>query len=314
MKVHIDLNTFSARRPVITIGVFDGVHMGHDKLLNRLKEIAKQENGESVVVTLWPHPRLVLSNDIKNLKLLNTLEEKKILLEKRKIDHLVIIPFNKETSRMTACEFTDEILAKKLNVHYLLVGHDHQFGKGREGDYNDLKACSSKYNFKLERLEAEKKEGIKISSTKIRNVLLEGKIQQANNYLGYEFFIKGKVVGGHRIGNRLGFPTANVEIQDSYKLIPKDGVYAVRAVIEGHYHNGMLNIGYRPTFNKYGSRKTIETHLFDFEDDIYNKDIIIHFVQRIREERGFENVDKLVEQLEKDKKAAKRIFTNLLNQ
>jgi riboflavin kinase/FMN adenylyltransferase len=313
VKIHLELEQFVAKKPVITIGVFDGVHKGHDKLLDRLKEEAGRIGGESVVVTLWPHPRLVLGKDIKSLKLLNTLEEKKILLEKKKIDHLVILPFNKETSQLSACQFTEQILVKKLRVFKLLVGYDHHFGKGREGDYSDLKTCSAKHNFKLERMEAQTQEGVKLSSTKIRNTLLEGHLKTANEFLGYEYFIKGTVVGGHRIGNKLGFPTANIEVRDPYKLIPKDGVYAIRGIIDGHYHNGMLNIGYRPTFDKYGFRKTIEAHLFDFEENIYNKEILIHFVQRIRDEQKFSNVDELVKQLEKDKKACLQVFNNRFN-
>jgi len=313
VKVHIDLNTFTANKPVLTIGVFDGVHKGHDKLLNRLQEIAKETGGESVVVTLWPHPRLVLGKNIKSLKLLNTLPEKEILLERRRIDHLVIIPFNKETSKMSACEFMEKILVDKLHVHKLLVGHDHQFGKGREGTFNDLKACSRKHNFELERIEAETKEGVKISSTKIRDELLEGRLDVANEYLGYEFFIKGNVIGGHRIGNKLGFPTANIEIRDPYKIIPKDGVYAIKANIEGHFLKGMLNIGYRPTFDKYGYQKSIEAHLFDFKENIYDKEIMIHFVCRIRDEQKFDNVDELVQQLKKDKKTALTILENPFN-
>jgi riboflavin kinase/FMN adenylyltransferase len=313
VKVHVDLNTFTAKKPVITIGVFDGVHRGHDKLLHRLRESAQQIGGESVVVTLWPHPRLVLGKDIKNLRLLNTLEEKKILLEREKIDHLVIIPFNKEISQYSACDFTQHILVNQLHVKKLLVGYDHHFGKGREGDYEDLKACSKKYNFELERIDAQTREGVKVSSTKIRDTLLRGQLKIANEYLGYEFFIKGLVVGGQRIGNKLGFPTANIEIHDPYKLVPRDGVYAIKANIAGHTHKGMLNIGYRPTFDKYGFRKTIEAHLFDFDEDIYHKEIIIHFVERIRDEQKFSNVDELVTQLERDKKTAQQIFKNFLN-
>ncbi|MGM0497842.1 MAG: bifunctional riboflavin kinase/FAD synthetase [Bacteroidota bacterium] len=310
MKVHYDINQFSAKNPVATIGVFDGVHRGHTKLLNRLKEKALANNGESVVITLWPHPRLFLGKDLDNLRLINTLDEKKILMEKAKVDHLVVLPFNRELSQLSACEFTEQILVDKLHIRFLLVGYDHHFGRERKGGYNDLKSCSRQYNFGLERIDAELVNGVKISSTKIREILLNGEIHIANEYLGYQYFIKGYVVGGNRVGQKLGFPTANVEVQEPYKLIPHDGVYAVIANINGKTHKGMLNIGYRPTFDKYGSRKSIEVHLFDFEEDIYHKEIYIHFVKRIREEKKFEGVEELVNQLEKDKKTAMHILNN----
>jgi len=310
VKVHYDLNKFSAKNPVVTIGVFDGVHKGHSKLLSRLKEKAKANDGESVVITLWPHPRLFLGKDLDNLRLINTLDEKKILMEKAQIDHLVILPFNRELSQLSACEFTEQILVDKLHIQSLLIGYDHHFGRERKGGYDDLKSCSFQYNFELERIDAELVNGVKISSTKIREILLKGNIHIANEYLGYQYFIKGYVVGGNRIGQKIGFPTANIEVRESYKLIPCDGVYAVLVNIEGKTKKGMLNIGYRPTFDKYGSRKSIEVHLFNFEEDIYHKEIYIHFVKRIREEKKFDGVEELVNQLEKDKKAAKHILDN----
>lgn len=310
MKVHYDLNKFSAKNPVVTIGVFDGVHKGHSKLLSRLKEKAKANDGESVVITLWPHPRLFLGKDLDNLRLINTLDEKKILMEKAQIDQLVILPFNRELSQLSACEFTEQILVDKLHIQSLLIGYDHHFGRERKGGYDDLKSCSFQYNFELERIDAELVNGVKISSTKIREILLKGNIHIANEYLGYQYFIKGYVVGGNRIGQKIGFPTANIEVRESYKLIPCDGVYAVLVNIEGKTKKGMLNIGYRPTFDKYGSRKSIEVHLFNFEEDIYHKEIYIHFVKRIREEKKFDGVEELVNQLEKDKKAAKHILDN----
>lgn len=310
MKVHYDLTQFSAQNPVATIGVFDGVHKGHAKLLYRLRNKARELGGESVVITLWPHPRLFLGKDLDNLRLINTLEEKEVLLEREKIDHLVILPFNKELSQLSACEFTEQILVTKLHIKHLLVGYDHHFGKERKGGYNDLKSCSLKYNFGLERIDAESVNGVKVSSTKIRDKLFDGNVHIANKFLGYQFFIKGKVTGGNQIGQKLGFPTANVEVHDPYKLVPRDGVYAVIANVGGRTYHGMLNIGYRPTFDKYGFRKSIETHLFDFKDDIYHKEIFIHFVKRIRDERKFDGIDQLVDQLQKDKKAARHILEN----
>lgn len=308
MQVHNDLNTFSAHRPVVTIGVFDGVHRGHYRLLSQLVEKAAEVEGESVVLTLWPHPRLVLNKEPEKLHLLNTLEEKKILLEKKHIDHLVVLPFNREVSNMSACEFIESILVDKIGVYRLLIGHDHAFGKGREGGFDDLKSCSIRYNFQVERLGAEMEGPVKISSTIIRNALLEGRLQEANDYLGYQYFLKGHVAGGRRIGKKLGFPTANIEVTEPYKLIPCDGVYAIRATVNGKWHNGMLNIGYRPTVDSHGHQKSIEAHLFNFQDDIYDHHIMVHFVERIRDEKKFAGVEELTEQLHKDKERARAIL------
>ena len=240
--------------------------------------------------------------------MINTLDEKKILLNSAKVDHLVILPFNHDISQLSACQFTEQILVNQMKITHLLIGYDHHFGRERKGGYEDLKACSHSYGFSLKRIDAEIVNGVKISSTKIRSMLLDGEIHIANNYLGYSFFVTGHVTGGHRIGKKIGFPTANIEIQEPYKLVPRDGVYAVIATVDGHQRKGMLNIGYRPTFDKYGFRKTIEVHLFDFEEDIYGKDVVIHFVKRIRPEKKFDGVDQLVQQLEKDKKTARLIL------
>lgn len=311
MQVHTELNRFKALNPVVTIGVFDGVHRGHHRILSRLVEKAREVNGESVVITLWPHPRLVLKKDAGKLLLLNTLEEKKILLEQKHIDHLVILPFNEEVSSMSACDFIEQILVNTIGVSNLLIGHDHHFGKGRQGGFDDLKSCSLQYNFRVERMEAEKKSGVKISSTIIRNALLDGRLKEANDYLGYDYFLKGHVTGGRRIGKKIGFPTANIEVTDAYKLIPRDGVYAIRATVNGKWHNGMLNIGYRPTVDSHGHQKSIEAHLFDFGEDIYDKPIMVYFVRRIRDEQKFSGVEELVEQLSKDKEHSRAILAAL---
>jgi len=308
VKVNNELNAFYAETPVVTIGVFDGVHRGHDCILSRLVEKARIVNGESVVVTLWPHPRLVLKKDADQLRLLNTLEEKKMLLEKRQIDHLVVLPFDEHISSMSACDFIEKILVGQIGVAHLLIGHDHHFGKGREGGFQDLKSCSRQYHFEVERLGAEKESGTKISSTIIRNALLDGHIQEANEYLGYHYFLKGHVTGGHRIGQKIGFPTANMEVTDAYKLIPRDGVYAIRTELNGKRYNGMLNIGYRPTIDSHGHKKSIEAHLFDFDQNIYDHHLMIHFIGRIRDEKKFANVDELVGQLRKDKSQAQKIL------
>mgnify|MGYP006277363133 CR=1 FL=1 len=310
VKIHTELNNFHANNPVVSIGVFDGVHRGHKAIINRLKAKAQEINGESVVVTLWPHPRLVLKKDIDNLHLLNTLEEKKLLLEKQQIDHLVIIPFNQETSELTALEFIEHILVNKISVRYLLIGYDHHFGKGGKGDFQDLKKYSRQYNFQVERFEAKTAgDGTRISSTLIRNSLFEGNIQEANQYLGYNYFMIGRVVGGRHIGKEIGFPTANIEPIETYKMIPRKGVYAVQITLEGRKLDGMLNIGYRPTISVHGYEKSIEAHIFDFDENIYNMKIIIHLLERIRDEKKFDAVDALVNQLHKDKTRVQKILS-----
>lgn len=313
MRVYTELDSFQAKKPVVTIGVFDGVHKGHKAIISHLITKAKEIGGESVVVTLWPHPRIVLKKDIENLRLLNCLEEKKWLLEKHRIDHLVILPFNEELSRLTACDFIRDILVGRIGVEYLLIGYDHHFGKGGKGNFRDVEACSAKYNFLVERFEAKSEEGTEISSTVIRDALLEGNLKKASQYLGYSYFIMGRVIGGHRIGQKIGFPTANIEPHDPYKLIPKDGVYAIKARVDGKTLKGMLNIGYRPTVGGQKSKKSIEAHIFDFHEDIYNKEITIHMIQRIRGEKKFNNVDELVEQLQEDKKSSLQILSESSN-
>lgn len=313
MKVYTELYSFQAKKPVVTIGVFDGVHKGHKAILSHLVTKAKQYGGESVVVTLWPHPRIVLRKDVENLRLLNSLEEKKWLLEKHAIDHLVILPFDKELSSLSACDFIKNILVDCIGVEHLLIGYDHHFGKGGKGNFRDVAACSETYNFNVERFDAKSEEGTEISSTLIRDALLEGNLKKANQYLGYPYFMMGRVVGGQRIGQKIGFPTANIEPHDPYKLIPRGGVYAIKASLEGKTLKGMLNIGYRPTVGGKESNKSIEAHIFDFDEDIYNKEITIHMIQRIRDEKKFNHVDELVEQLKEDKKYSLQILSDRSN-
>jgi len=313
VRIYTELESFQAKKPVVTIGVFDGVHKGHKAIISNLVNRAKEIGGESVVVTLWPHPRIVLKKDVENLRLLNCLEEKKWLLEKQQIDHLVILPFTEELSRLTACDFIKDILVDKIGVEHLLIGYDHHFGKGGKGNFRDVEACSAKYNFQVERLDAKSEEGTEISSTVIRDALLDGNLIKANQYLGYFYFIMGRVIGGNRIGQKIGFPTANIEPHDPYKLIPKDGVYAIKANPDKKTLKGMLNIGYRPTVGGQRNKVSIETHFFDFDEDIYNKEITIHMIQRIREEKKFANVDELVEQLKVDKESSLQILSGTSN-
>lgn len=308
MEIHTDLKKFSAINPVVTIGTFDGVHLGHRKVIRRLQELARKVNGETVIFTFYPHPRLVLSDENNGLRLINTLEEKKILLEAAGIDHLVVYPFTREFSQLTYIEFVEQILVKQLGMKYLVVGYDHRFGHNREGKYEDLKRFAEQLNFKIERQEVLNMDAINVSSTKIRKAIADGDIKMANKYLGYRFFIKGDVVDGRKLGHKIGFPTANIDPQESYKLIPKDGVYAVKVDVNDKIYLGMLNIGVRPTVNNQLDNRSIEVHILDFDEDIYYKNITIHFYERIRNEQFFSSIDELKVQLAKDREEVLRIF------
>ncbi len=308
MKVHTDLNNFSALNPVVTIGTFDGVHLGHKKVIKRLQELAKAVEGETVIFTFYPHPRLVLNTHNDELRLINTLEEKKILLEATGIDHLVIYPFTKEFSKLSYTDFVEKILVGQIGMKSLVVGYDHKFGHKRKGTYEDLKVYAEKLNFNIEQLEVLNVDMIDVSSTKIRKALAEGNIQTTNKYLGHRYFIKGLVVDGKKLGHEIGYPTANIDPQESYKLVPKDGVYAVKVDVDGTIYKGMLNIGFRPTVNHQMDNRSIEVNIFDFDQNIYYKTISIYFYKRIRNEQMFKGIDALKEQLSKDKETVLELF------
>lgn len=308
MKIHTDLKKFSASNPVVTIGTFDGVHLGHRKVIRRLQELAQKVNGETVIFTFYPHPRLVLNPENTELRLINTLEEKKVLIESAGIDHLVIYPFTKEFSQLSYVEFVEKVLVGQLGMKYLVVGYDHRFGHNREGKYEDLKIFADQLNFKIERQDVLNMDAINVSSTKVRKAISEGDIKTANKYLGYRFFIKGDVVDGKKLGRKIGFPTANIDPQESYKLVPKDGVYAVKVDVDDKRYLGMLNIGVRPTVNNQLDNRSIEVHIIDFDKDIYYKNITIYFHQRIRNEHFFASIDDLKLQLAKDKEEVKKLL------
>ncbi len=278
MKLHHGLTDFKAQKPVVTIGTFDGVHLGHRQVILRLQEIARKYGGETVIFTFHTHPRLVTSPDGTNLRLLTTLKEKIRLFEQYSIDHLVVYPFDKEFSELTYSEFVEKILVNQMHTYCLVVGYDHKFGKNREGDFEYLQRCASKFNFKVEKLEVLTIESENVSSTKIRGALEDGEIKKANQYLGYNFTLHGTVVGGKRLGRKLGFPTANIEASFKHKIIPGYGVYAVKVFIDEHEYKGMLNIGTRPTFNKNADNRSIEVNIFDFKRNIYGSDITLEFV------------------------------------
>jgi len=301
VKLYTNLEFFNARKPVVTIGTFDGVHLGHQKVILRLQEFAKQHEGETVIFTFHTHPRLVTSPNETNLRLLTTLNEKIKLFEKYGIDHLIIYPFDKSFSELSYSEFVEKILVEKIGTHCLVVGYDHKFGKNREGGFDYLKNCAEKHKFEIERLDALLIDEDSVSSTKIRDALQNGEIEKANHYLGYRFMLHGTVVNGKQLGRKLGFPTANIEASDKHKIIPGYGVYAVKVELNTHVYNGMLNIGTRPTFNNNADNRSIEVNIFDFEGDIYGSEITLKFVGKIRDEQKFENIEMLVNQLEKDK-------------
>ncbi|SHJ59251.1 riboflavin kinase / FMN adenylyltransferase [Tangfeifania diversioriginum] len=308
MKIYHNINNFEAKNPVVTIGTFDGVHLGHQKVIARLKEFARKHNGESVIFTFHPHPRLVTAPNEGNLRLLTTIEEKKQLFEKSGIDHLIVYPFTKTFSELSYSSFVKNILVDKLKTRCLVVGYDHRFGKNREGSFEYLKECAKSYNFKIEKLDALLIDEAHVSSTRIRNALEDGDVEQANKFLGYRFTLHGTVVEGQRVGRKMGFPTANIEASDPHKLIPGYGVYAVEIILSGEKYGGMLNIGTRPTFNNNADNRSIEVHIFNFSGDIYNKEITLIFEAKIRDEKKFSGPEALVEQLKKDKETALEIL------
>ncbi len=309
LKIYTDINQFQVERPVVTIGTFDGIHLGHQKVIARLNDFARQHNGESVIFTFHTHPRLVISPNETTLRLLTTLKEKTELLEKFGIDHLIIYPFNREFANLTYSEFVEKILVEKLKTHCLVVGYDHKFGKNREGGFEYLQKCADKYNFHIEKLDALLVEEDSVSSTKIRNALESGDMQKANQFLGYPFTLHGTVVSGKQLGRQIGFPTANIESSDKFKIIPGYGVYAVKVRLKQGEYNGMLNIGTRPTFNNNADNRSIEVNIFDFDGDIYGQEIVLEFVAKIRDEKKFIDMHELAAQLGIDRETAKSLLS-----
>ncbi len=308
------MNTFNSiysyrkAKSVVTIGTFDGVHIGHKKILEKIIQSSKELNCESVVLTFFPHPRMVLQEN-SEVKLLNTVKEKTELLQQIGIDNLIIHPFDKEFSRLTAEEFVKNILVDQLNVQKIIIGHDHRFGKNRTADIDDLILYGKDYGFEVEQISAQEINDNAVSSTKIRNAILDGNCSLTKSYLGYNYFFSGKVVQGKQLGRTIGFPTANIQIEEDYKLIPKNGVYSVKSTINNTTFFGMMNIGIRPTID--GEKQTIEVHIFDFEATIYNKIITIELLEFIREEKKFESLEALKIQLNSDKETALNFISKL---
>ncbi len=307
MKLYKNLSEFSTlHNAVVTTGTFDGVHIGHRKVLNQLKESARKNNGESVVLTFFPHPRMVLYPDESNIKLINTIEERIELLAKEEIDHLIVHPFSYEFSRISSLEFVRNILVEKIGTKKLIIGYDHRFGRNREGSFEHLKEFGPLYGFDVEEISAFEVQQINVSSTKIRHSLEIGEIIAANHFLGRPFFITGIIEKGNQVGRKIGFPTANLHIPQDYKLVPAEGVYAIKALINNELFNGMLNIGKRPTVN--GENKTIEVHLFDFNAEIYNREMRVFFYHRIRDEKKFDTLQALQQQLTEDEQTVRRLL------
>lgn len=292
--------------PVITTGTFDGLHLGHQKVLAETIRIANKHNGTPVVLTFWPHPRHVLGKGDFNL--LNTFEEKKQLFSDLGIKHVYYQPFTLDFAKLSSEEYVEKILVEKLNVKVLVVGYDHQFGKERTGKFETLGELAEKFNFKLERVGALDMEGLNVSSTKIRNALELGNVCQANKMLGYDYFISGTVVEGFKLGRELGFPTANIKLTDNKKLLPTDGVYAVYGKVEDKIYPGMLSIGFRPTFENQPHIRSVEVNFFNFSKEIYNEPITIYFIERLREEVKYKSVDELIAQLHVDRENAMNLL------
>ena len=286
---------------VLTIGTFDGIHIGHQKILKHVVKLANKQGYDPVVLTLFPHPRMVLQKD-DSIKLLNTIDERVELLKSYGIKKVIVKEFTKEFANLSAKDYVKQILVDELNTKQVVIGYDHHFGKNRSANIKDLKSFGKLYDFKVEEILAQDIEEVTVSSTKIRNALDEGKVDLANSYLGYNFYITGTVIKGKGLGRTIDYPTANIQIKESYKLIPSDGVYVVKSKIENNSIFGMMNIGTNPTVN--GRTRSIEVHFFDFNADIYDTELKIEFLKRLRSEQKFENLEALKSQLKKDKEAA----------
>ena len=298
MKIYKSIDEYNeSKNSVVTIGTFDGIHKGHQKIFNKLITASKQSDLSSVVLTFFPHPRIIL-NKYNDIKMIDTLDEKIDHLEKIGIDHLVIHPFDKKFSLLSADQFIKEYLVEKLKLKHIIIGYDHRFGKGREASVTELKEYSREFNFVVDEIDAQEIEKIAISSTKIRNSINEGDLKTTKIYLGRFFSLTGKVVKGDGLGKQIDYPTANISIEEDYKIIPKDGVYYIKTTIDNNLYNGMMNIGHRPTIGT--KEKSIEVNLFNFNTDIYDRVVSIDVVEKIRDEKKFASIEALKTQLAKD--------------
>ncbi len=307
MRIYYSTDDFTKlTNAVVTSGTFDGVHVGHQKIVKRLKEVAEKSNGETVVITFWPHPRLILKPEDNTLKLLNTFEEKAELLKQQGIQHLLRIPFTKEFSQITSQDFITSILVNTIGTKKLVIGYDHRFGNNREGSFEQLKISGPTYGFDVEEIERQDVDHVAVSSSKIRKALEEGDLETATHLLGRPYSISGQVVRGDKLGRVLGYPTANIDLDSRLKLIPVDGIYAVTVQYEHSIFKGMLYIGNRPTVN--GTKRAIEVNIFDFNKEIYGETLTVHFHQLIRSDSKFQDLEALKLQLHQDKVDALRVL------
>lgn len=307
LKVFRSIDDFvKVKGAVVTTGTFDGVHVGHRKIINRLNQIAKKIGGESVLLTFDPHPRMVLFPDDHGLELITTIDEKVALLEQAGVDNLIIHPFTKEFSRLSSLDFIREILVDKIGTSVLVIGYDHHFGRNREGSFEHLRESGPLYGFDVEEISVQDVDNVAVSSTKIRKALQEGDVSTADKYLAHPFQLTGTVVHGDKLGRELGFPTANIQIDDKHKVIPANGVYACYVLIAERKLKGMLNIGNRPTVN--GSEKRVEVNIFDMDEELYGEEVTLMLQERIRDEKRFDSVDSLKARLAVDKNLALRIL------
>lgn len=313
MRIYKGIDELGAfKNSVVTIGTFDGAHKGHQKILSRLNDRAKETQGESILFTFYPHPRMIVFPENHNLKLLQTIDEKIESLASFGLDNLIIYPFTKEFSRLTAFEFVRDILVEKLKVKTLVIGYDHQFGRNREGDLAFLKETAKIFDFDVEEISAEEVQEVNVSSTKIRQSLNNGNIERANEFLGRPFLCTGIVVEGKRLGRELGFPTLNIEVNNEHKILPKDGVYAVKVQIQGQHFKGMMNIGQNPTVqNNAEQEKKLEVHIFDFDKEVYGAEVKVFFQKFVRDEKTFSNLEELKSQLIQDEKSVRTYFNTV---
>jgi riboflavin kinase/FMN adenylyltransferase len=300
MKIYHNINEFKAiKNAVVTIGTFDGVHLGHRKIIERLKELADECGGETVILTFFPHPRMILHPEDESLKLINTIHEKAALLEQLGIDHLIITPFSRDFSNQSPEAYIRDVLVNTIGTKKIVIGYDHRFGKDRAGNFDDLLKLSTTYGYDVIEIPEQDINDVAVSSTLIREALLNGAIELANNFLGYPFFITGKVGRGDQIGRTIGYPTANIMIEESYKLIPDDGIFSAKVIVGGVSHKGMAYIGSRPTIN--GITRNIEVNIFDFDTEIYGEEISMQFFNYVRGDVKFDGLDALKIQLAKDR-------------
>jgi riboflavin kinase/FMN adenylyltransferase len=301
MVIHEGYENLNLIAPVATLGIFDGVHRGHMALLDCLVSRARETRGESVVITFSPHPRLVLEQNNLRLSFLTTMEEKKVLLKNANVDHLIIIEFTIEFSKIPACDFVKDILVEKIGTKHLIIGYDHHFGRKGEGDFNTIKKCSEELDFIVEQVQGYQTEEGAISSSLIRGALLKGKVDEANKWLGYSYSVSGIVIEGRKIGRTIGFPTANIKPDSQYKLIPGNGVYAIEVQLNDNLYPGMLSIGSNPTVNTDNRFRSIEVHILNFDKDIYGEKISVIFRKKLRDEKKFDNLEQLTAQMSRDK-------------